>query len=1128
MALDKIEKQNNADSTYGVAYSGDNGTIQQADTINNYSGDIFIEDQINECKILLENLNPKQALERLKNIKDKRWNSLSNNDLKYKLLAHIAISQLNLADSDAELKEAGNNFIEAYKLNTESEKSISNAIKGYYLIGDQENAINLANEAKIKYPNSPYIAQNIIFINSKNLDCLDPISLVDKAHLNSADVCLAIADFYKNKQDDANYLEWAKKAYDIRVGEGNKYDINISSFYASAILYSIEQEVGLKITKALDEDKKEKVRLSIEILEALWTKIKGTDFKDKRLDIPLNLMFAYDLIGEINSDKQKSIVDEISRFAPNNFEIIRRKSMHLAMDDDWKNSIALAEKLPDDSFPEKNIILSQLYCANNDNDNALIFIDKAINQSNLSSRLRGRAIISKSLIIKFLNGEDGSYNFLQNCLGDKKITKAAYLFAKYNVSKNVEDLINSQKEIADDDDIEIKIDIAKRLCFYGKNQEASILYEDILGDVIDIENNLFRDYLISLINSDQRLKLRNTLSKIPLAKKTSFIFLIEGKLMEAIGALPKAIECYQKSLDLDIANNQALLGKLYTLHKLNRSREIKEILAKISDISKWNTNEKGHLASVQKHYGYHDEALNTVYNNLISSFENISTWEDYLLTIPFLNIKFKSESIDEKSHFTIKDIKSGSEKEYIVENQQLPTGILFKSVKTTDQLFKDFSGKKVGDSVSINNNVVTITGIKNKYTAIYQHLRNDISFHSQQTDKFFSFSYEKPEDILIHIKQESLKKEEATKPIIDIYDNKELCTIGILAKRLGSDPINMLESLEVRKNKAINVCYGTAEELQKITNLLTNNNKDYIIDDTTLYTIFKMNLEEDFINSIGGKIGVTQSSINNINNCIFKNELNLNQEGGFICNDIENDKVIFINNKDRKDAFIEQNNVLKRMLSWIEKNADIIDSIEKEDLNDIQKQAIQLLTDTEKDFLFSAWSSDRVIISNDRSIRDFATLFNTDGVWLQVLLIHLLNEGKISEEKYVESVVYLIRNGYNFTTFNSGILAKLVVPLDQEMPDKFVVVGNQLGYCSTESALGVMLEFFRYIWHDNIFEISKKNKITNYTLNFITRNCCHQEFDKILTLLELEKVKKVFGTFYAHCLENWKKGHFIS
>lgn len=1123
MAFDNIEIQNNSESKHGIASSGDHNTIQQAETINNYSGDVFIEDQINECKILLENLNPKQALERLKNIKDKRWNSLSNNDLKYKLLAHIAISQLNLADSDAELKEAGNNFIEAYKLNTESEKSISNAIRGYYLIGDQENAVSLANEAKIKYPNSPYIAQNIIFINSKNQDCLDPVSLVDKIHLNNADICLAISDFYKNKHDNANYLEWAKKAYELRLGEGNKYDIHIGSFYASAILYSIEQEEDLKITKALDDDKKEKIRLSIEILEALWSKIKGTDFKDKRLDIPLNLMFAYDLIGEINSNKQKSIVDEISKFAPNNFEIIRRKSMHLAMDDDWKNSIVLAEKLPDDSFPEKNIILSQLYCANNDNNNALTFIDKALNQSNLSSRLKGRAIISKGLIIKFLNGEDSSYNFLQNCLDDKKITKAAYLFAKYNISKNIEDLINSQKEIADDDDIEIKIDVAKRLCFYGKYQEASALYENILRDTIDIENNLFRDYIISLLNSDQRLKLKNTLSKISTDKKTSFIFLIEGKLMEAIGDLPKAIECYQKSLDLDINNNQALLGKLYTLHKLSRSREIKEILTKISDISKWSPNEKGHLASVQKHYGYHDEAFNTVYSNLLNDFGNISTWEDYLLTLPFLKIKFQSEVVDEKSCFTIKDTKSGSEKEYIAEDQQLPADFPLKSLKTTDQLFKNFKGKKVGDSV-LNR---TITGIKNKYTAIYQCLRNDISFHSQQTDKFYSFSYEKPEDILSHIKQESLKKEEAIKPIIDIYHNKGLCTIGILARKLGSDPINMLESLENIKNKSINVCHGTAEELQKITDLLVSNTKNYIIDDTTLYTIFKMNLEEDFIKSIDGKIGITQSSIDNINICIFKNELNLNQEGGLICNDIENDKVIFVNNSDRKEIFIAQNNTLKRMLCWIEKNADIIDSIEREELNDIQKQVVQLLTDNEKDFLFSAWNSDRLVITNDRSLREFGTLFNIEGVWLQVLLMHFLNKEKISEEKYVESVIYFSRNRYNFTTFNSGILVNLISSLDQEIPDKFITVGSQLGYCSTESAFVVTLGFLQYVWRDNNFDISKKNKITNYMLNFITRDCCHPEFASILTLLELEKVKSTFGTFYIKCLENWKKGHFI-
>jgi len=162
MVLDKIEKQNNADSINGIASSGDQNIITQLQKIqiahtinNNYNyGDIVIEGRINECKILLENFNPKQALEGLKNIKDKHWNSLHNNDLKYNLLAHIAISQLHLADSDAEIKEAGNNFIEAYKLNTESEKSISNAIKGYYLIGEQENAINIANEAKIKYPNS--------------------------------------------------------------------------------------------------------------------------------------------------------------------------------------------------------------------------------------------------------------------------------------------------------------------------------------------------------------------------------------------------------------------------------------------------------------------------------------------------------------------------------------------------------------------------------------------------------------------------------------------------------------------------------------------------------------------------------------------------------------------------------------------------------------------------------------------------------------------------------------------------------------------------------------------------------------------------------------------------------------
>ena len=96
--------------------------------------------------------------------------------------------------------------------------------------------------------------------------------------------------------------------------------------------------------------------------------------------------------------------------------------------------------------------------------------------------------------------------------------------------------------------------------------------------------------------------------------------------------------------------------------------------------------------------------------------------------------------------------------------------------------------------------------------------------------------------------------------------------------------------------------------------------------------------------------------------------------------------------------------------------------------------------------------------------------------------------------------------------------------LDQEMPDKFMIVGNQLGYCSTESALGVMLDFLREIWRSNNFDISKKNKITNYTLNFITRNFCHQDSFKILNYLEENHFN---NNCYKKCLENWKKGHFI-
>lgn len=355
--------------------------------------------------------------------------------------------------------------------------------------------------------------------------------------------------------------------------------------------------------------------------------------------------------------------------------------------------------------------------------------------------------------------------------------------------------------------------------------------------------------------------------------------------------------------------------------------------------------------------------------------------------------------------------------------------------------------------------------------------------------------------------------------------------IDLMAKFLGVNPIDAWFGLCTTGRVKIVCCHGTAEERNAAFVLLNTRKDGFIIDPITLYTLFILNVHNEVLIFSGGKLGITQSTLDLFRMLIETRKTqsahsSMGKQGDqFYLEEVSEDKI-----KESIKPFEE-------LMAWCKVNCEIVAAVGKKILSEEDKKILTCFDTAFIDTLFAAEGSGRLLLSDDLRYRQYAKLmFDINGVWTQPLLHMAVAKGIVSREKYNDSIIHLLDLNYYFIYIMSENM------FYQTQLNSFEAKGDLLKILATFgskdieliSVIEISADFLIFVWN-NYTVFSKKEKLTYAILNALGNNS-QRDMERIILLLHCVMCRRmVIDNAFAEQLYvnikatfvKWCSGHFL-
>ena len=247
------------------------------------------EKQINDCIEIIEN-DPASALRILRGL-EQRLTKDAPKDVKFRVKTNVAACQLKLGDESV----AANGFIEAWKVDPERPKAISNKAFGLLLKGDLRKLRVFAETRLTKYPDNAALAACYIHSLVDDESVNDPLSKIPQAVHDAPEVAEA-------------YIRWLIK----RGGLGSWWDAAIAAhtahpkneelkeLYANALLDRILGGGSLREPIILTDHERLDAMNACSIFESNWNRYsQGSRYaRGDWSTVAINLMLSHRILGE--------------------------------------------------------------------------------------------------------------------------------------------------------------------------------------------------------------------------------------------------------------------------------------------------------------------------------------------------------------------------------------------------------------------------------------------------------------------------------------------------------------------------------------------------------------------------------------------------------------------------------------------------------------------------------------------------------------------------------------------------------------------------------------------------------------------------------------------------------------
>lgn len=1088
-----------------------------------------------------------RVVKRIESIRD--IGRKGNNELASKMLSELLIEY---DGSDADVARIFFNIGIVYHASGEWDKAVESLNKSYdmfpdnqkYISGkafsalisnDFEQAKNLSRS--VLGHDDPSTFSAVTYITScSRLGCNVDFSLFSPSLEEDSSFVLAKVDYLREVQDDG-YLTYL----DVALEKFPK-DPNIVAAKAFATLQDGRRNERFLLGEDLGPEFEENLVSCASIL--------AEDARKRIKETPINLMIysssVYNaavllrLVGK--TEDAAKLIDALPR------ELIFRSEelveIRTACDLEMQKPDLALERLEAAERSEKLLLLkAQVHAVKFQYENAC----KTLETINIHYEDLPKAFFILTLKAQiYLNA--GKQDLFESVLDELKASWPDSGEVKALVASgdrrfdypNTDDTNGSSASAELDDLYKIKEDLDFEVCFrlaeefFGRREYRRA--SDVLHNRVNFrrDSSALKLYVDSTLFANLISRGNEILERLPEdIKDTYFGWKLAAQVYSNSGNLIKSIPFLAKLHRHNTKSLQVLNWYTNALLRTGKKKRVLRLLKSLSLFDMQGTvSERANLANLLVYLGEVSEARKLAYQLYCENRSDISAWASVTATV----LAFQSpagvednlsamKAVGLNSAFVVRK-PNGSEEKYIVEVEGKLVQMRDENIPPDHPIYLAAQGKEKGSIFEwpINGGQAEIVSVKHKHLDLFHTVSGKFSerFPSNQVFNAIEFDPESS-DPIAPIREKLNERATYSKGLVEEYLKKPI-VLDCIGSLLGLDPIDTFCGLNSQMNTKPIVTLGDRPSLQEgERSVSVALEHGCLCDPVAMFLLMRLGVVGE-LTQLFGQLAVTQHTIDVFAARHMHVEQECREENGSKYLSYENGKVVVTERSNQQSLATKE--ITQSDLNWLANNALIVPAMPNEDPPDELMMWKSSGHGAFLDDLYAADRSKRLLLSEDLIKRMLhRELFGGEASWLQPLIHYCLEANVMSAEKYVRSVIALLKFGEDKLTIDTSslILACELFIADEMQKEDLNLLFSILGGADADinNHCGIVAGVVDTVWSNGPYSFKKKTVTSLLFSNLFSGHGSDQSTWIVALVRSLETPEARI------CLTEWCRGHFL-
>lgn len=639
-------------------------------------------------------------------------------------------------------------------------------------------------------------------------------------------------------------------------------------------------------------------------------------------------------------------------------------------------------------------------------------------------------------------------------------------------------------------------------------------------------------YLTALAEARRDDAYRNALkAAAPEVRDEPAMLWLDARHAWNSGDLDRSLRSLEQFLSARPGQPRAVLMRLETLIRLNRTRQILETLdAPIEELDWLGENEPYRVAVLLTHFGYHDRAARLAYRLFLEHRDKSRAW----MTLSGMTIRegqdrranqssWRADRVSEDIAVDL-EYDDGDTAFFIVEADPQLRKLDPESWEPEHALVKAVRGLAVNCRfVGPDGRAGRISKLRHKIVARFHYVLANYEKRFPEVFGFKSFTVDPDsphglDDMIAQLKDRH--------DWVLAEQEQHLASgmpIDVLAERLGCDTIDVAGGL-AEQGISLKVADGTEQErLVAAEAIRSNAGRGCVLDLNAFWFAWRLSALDEVVATCG-TVFVPRSVVDRLT--IRREEYGQAVAGGRGTLSYHEGKILHTKVTSEQMTYLRDD--VDTALRWIEHHGAAQPIVLDDSASTVMREHVQSGDTDMLDAAILSVATDRLFVCDDLAMRSIhRSLGGTRATWLHNVLTHAHIAGLVDSERLTQQTVDLIRSGHAYLGV-TGLMMALGVQMDVlehgRLGDRAEVLIGRLGgeIADPISHIHAACEALFHIWStDSVMGV--REAAMGKILESLMRGRAN-DWAAILKAIE-QFSSKLPGL--GRYIREWGRGHFL-